>query len=757
MRNPVRVNIVATVLIVSSVLLALGLSGIAAPQVQRQAQRVVTPTLREADQIKQRVRPVIIRSGAVQRTPTLRTNSPYYVAQLVSKTGNLPLTLIEVDYWNSAYNYFHSPEVKGNPPVGVDQKTVVIEKVAKSYNVNFRYTTAEKNVTGVLWQVSRFPFPNDPAHWQKVPGLVGSGPVTVDSSSNDGYSYFRINFARVANHDPSRPPYYEGMLPAVTGTQPLVQAQAPPKAQAPPLQAQAPPKATPPRRPVMIQRKPEGATVGVVAPLSGANLAARLALMPEAEHTYYVRVIPMHGPNQAGVPAIPVEVTVRRPRPCPKTTADITVRPPSARIVWYMRPNFFDSYGVAHDRWYVVNATQFLPLGLHQLDVQKPEEKAWYEKVVEVFESIFNYFSSMMTAMSVTLDMLENFAVDVAAKTVSYSLGGGQIINLDNCDECKGVLKAGLQAVMVAYGVPPTLPTGPELMNLSTEYLIEAGADELGLGAVYDAYQQLPDEVKQKMQGDARNLAQKVMQANNDAMREQIEKYTCTDVPDLQQIASQGFFLDPSKPVPTKKSCQARIPDPIFNSVHPATVMVYVENRNNVATDGIVMNVTDSRGLFNRGTTRVPPLRPGQSLSVPVLLTENTWQFLDINGGKCPTRDVVTVSGEVSCQMQKWYDKFFQGGEFYQRPIQPVTFRVSFRIGSGASEYSGLDAQSSGTPVKSVILVDPEYVGCSIQGAIRYPQGWQIDTPAKSIIAETWDNLFDEAHPNPNNGMLRTK
>jgi hypothetical protein len=751
MRNHVRVNIIATVLIVSSVLLVLGLSGIAAPQVQRQAQRVVTPTMREADQVKQRVRPVIIRSGAVQRAPVLRTNSPYYVAQLVSKIGNLPLTLIEADYWNSAYNYFHSgSENKGNPPVGVDQKTVVIEKVAKSYNVNFRYTTAEKNVTGLLWQVSRFPFANDPAHWQTVPGLVGSGPVTVEHSSNDGYNYFRINFARVANHDPSRPPYYEGMLSAAPTQRPLL-AQPPSKAQAPP-QAQVP--ATPPRRaPIIIQRKPEGATGAVVAPMSGANLAARLLLMPEAEHTYYVRVIPMHGPNQAGVPAIPVEVTVRRPRPCPKTTADITVRPPSARIVWYMRPNFFDSYGVAHDRWYVVNATQFLPLGLHQLDVQKPEEKAWYEKVVEVFESIFNYFSNMMTAMSVTLDMLENFAVDVAAKTVSYSLGGGQIINLDNCDECKGVLKAGLQAVMVAYGIPPTLPTGPELMGLSTEYLIEAGADELGVGAVYDAYQQLPDEVKQKMQGDARNLAQKVMQANNNAMREQIEKYTCTDVADL----SKGISLDPSKPLPTKKSCTPRIPDPIFNSVHPATVMVYVENKNNVPTDGIVMNVTDSRGIFNPGRTRVPPLQPGQSLSIPVLLTENTGQFLDINGGKCPTRDVVTVSGEASCQMQKWYDKFFQGGEFYQRPIQPVTLRVSFRIGSGFSEYSGLDAQSSGTPVKSVILVDPEYIGCSIQGAIRYPQGWQIDTPVKSIIAETWDNLFDEAHPNPNNGMLRTK
>ena len=106
-------------------------------------------------------------------------------------------------------------------------------------------------------------------------------------------------------------------------------------------------------------------------------MLASLALPADSQEdqTFYLRVVPIHANNQAGVPAIPVTVTVQRPRPCPTQARTMTVRPPSARIVWYMQPNFYNSQS-STGHWYVVNGAQaFLPNGLHMLDPPpKPED-----------------------------------------------------------------------------------------------------------------------------------------------------------------------------------------------------------------------------------------------------------------------------------------------------------------------------------------------------------------------------------------------
>jgi hypothetical protein len=68
----------------------------------------------------------------------------------------------------------------------------------------------------------------------------------------------------------------------------------------------------------------------------------------DADQKFYVRVVPVYNGGKAGVPAIPVKVTVQRPHPCPSASSDVVVKLPSAAIVWYMRPNF----GGYADHWY---------------------------------------------------------------------------------------------------------------------------------------------------------------------------------------------------------------------------------------------------------------------------------------------------------------------------------------------------------------------------------------------------------------------
>lgn len=698
------------------------------------------PARQDAGQVSQPIRPLVIQAGRVRHVPTLRTGSPYASAQLMGGAGSLPLaTIIEVDYYNNAYRFFHERENRGPAPVGVDQRTVIIDPHMKDFRVNFRYATGERNLASMLWQVSRYPFANDPAHWQQVPGLVASGQVVDEHSDSDSYRYFRINFARVASQKPGARPYFEGTASLKEGTASLKTEQ-----QRAPVSV---------RPPVGIPAAPQqGRSRLLIPPASGPltqTTTMALSGPVDQDHTYFVRVVPMRQGGLAGIPAIPVEVTVRRPHPCPTTVSDRVVSPPSARIVWYMRPNFFDS-AAASGRWYVVHGNQFMPQSAHMKDPpQQAEDKAWYEKIIETFNSVVNYFSDVMTGMSQAWDTLQNMYVELYAIQQSYLIGGGLLYRCDQHDDCKAVVKSGLQTTMAMAGVPPTLPTGPELLDLSTEYLIELGADAFGAGELYDAYQELPPEVKQKLKNAGRDISKSWADSRSTGMASEMDKYLCYDVPE--------HF----KPGSTKKYCTSRIPDPIFNSVHPATVLVYVENPNSTPTDRVLLTVTDSMGLFKPGSAIVPPLRAGQAVSVPVVLNEDLDKSMDYAGGKCPSKNVVTTYGELPCPVQQWRDRFWQTGAYWRPQKARDTFRVTFSTGAGANTLTGLDAQSSGRPLKGLIVIDPEAGGaCHVPGTLRYPPGWQITTPTRSVVPESVDNLFDGPpgqEGNPNGGLLRKK
>lgn len=300
---------------------------------------------------------------------------------------------------------------------------------------------------------------------------------------------------------------------------------------------------------------------------------------------------------------------------------------------------------------------------------------------------------------------------------------------------------------MAAYGIPPTMPTGPELLGMSTDYLIRMGADELGAGAVVDAYQNLPDDVKQQMKNGAKDVSTDLMQQQKTAIQNAMSNAACVDIP------------VPLQPGVTQKLCPARIPDPIFNAVHPATVMLYFENTNNEPTDAVTAKVSDSRGLYLTGSVRVPSLQPGEHTSVPVVLEEDTYQFLDVNHGPCPTLDAVTISGETPCPQQRWFDKFYQLGTAYQTPKVPDTFSVVFSVMNGNNELGGLNAQSSGMQLKTAFVIDAGTM-CGISGYLNYPQGWNITTDPRNVMADGWDNLFSQGPNdpgNPNNGTLRTQ
>jgi hypothetical protein len=175
--------------------------------------------------------------------------------------------------------------------------------------------------------------------------------------------------------------------------------------------------------------------------------------------------------------------------------------------------------------------------------------------------------------------------------------------------------------------------------------------------------------------------------------------------------------------------------------------MVWVENpnpANSPATDRVVLTISDAWNLYKKETRIIPALKPGEGISVPVVMNEDYDQFRKENGGPCEwdgitwTDNVHTTSStnEEECVQGKWVAKLYQPGE--------DSFKVTLSVrnaGTGGAEIANLDEKSSGTGLGFIINTDST---CVIQHSVRYPPGWQIYTTGYSINPLERDNLFEE-------------
>jgi hypothetical protein len=696
---------------------------------------------------------VIVSAGSHQYAPLVGAGSPYYASQ-VSDFAKKPLIYLQTD---SIDNQDHSYFAAENKAYGVwtDFTTLPIGRDDKLHSANFRSMSGALPVKSLFFQVSRFTFPDDPDHWQNqyIPGLVASGEAPVYNTDADGYRYFRINFARVANQNPGDPPYYVGTVPYTPGQ--LGQGEVLHTADIPftsssivisqvhlggfslPVPSSIISAGAGELTQAQLGNPNENMTLSCTECLQLRSPSSLETALLNTDQTFYVRVVPIYDGGKAGVPSLPVKVTVHRPHPCTMATADVVIRLPSAGFVWYMKPSF----GELSNHWYYPWGDDFHPPGLHMFEPPPPpEDKSWWEDVVDTFKSVLSFFSWVVTQYS----QLWNVMQDAIVKYVGDALTIGWC---SDHSECTTVLKTGLQAVMAAYGIPPTLPTGPELMDLSTDYMVKLGADQLGAGELYDAYENLPPEGKaalNEMKSKAQENAEKLTHAAKGQRDEASQGYRC--------------FFDP------QYTCTNRVPDPIFASIHPATVMVWVSYpaQNSGSTDRVLMTVSDSWHLYHKETRIVPPLAPGEGVSIPVVLSEDYDRFMKGSGGSCdPNAASISYSYSSSyenlstCLQGGWLADFGQAGE--------DTFTVTFSNGknydaTGTGSLGGLDANSNGKPLASVINVDAGSGACSTQYKVVFPPGWSMATPSYSISPTSWDNFFDAGNgPNQNTGLLRNK
>ncbi|MGA2120902.1 MAG: PEGA domain-containing protein [Methanoregula sp.] len=706
------------------------------------------------------IQPVTIRVGNHSKTPLLTTLSPYFSYQfntqnVTSSLGyqtptvtTFPLSYIEVDTMNTPLSSTRpvSSQDTAYWAIWADDCTVFIKITDTVYNdPNFRWISLDPTATA-FYQVSRFPFSDNATRWQNqyVPGLVASGPVKDVYVDSEGFHYFALNFAPIANHNPSDPPIYTGLVhldQTVSGQgKPMGLLKIPltgsgiwyKKASVGPLTIPVPDSFVQVPAGELTEQdvgNPNDNMILSEASSSSLQGASAFAILfADMDHTYYVRIIPISKNGNAGVPTMPVTVTVKRPVPCPATgtgnvQSDVLVRPPSATIsAFYMTlfvPDWIRTYqdGSLEARAHFVTVATppfcSAPVtgnqAIDMLNAQScsmfggsqpgyhfyadPAESHWYDTVWDIITALFQAFKTVANAVSAAYNSINNFVVQIAAYAVQGLTFGA--FDCNSSPACTGVLHAGLAIAESALGVPPTLPNAADLENMGADYMAKMAADEIGAGGVLDAaqsaYSNMPDSAKDTIKSNAGDIGRQ--------MGEAVGAQSAAAV-----YGAAGNFY---------------IPDPLYYQAHPATVMVRVTNPNTIATDPVTLYVKDTGGFYHPASAMVPSLKPSDSTVIPIILNED---FSKGYTTGCTGTSYTSTNG-VPCYWDNWQQA--------ARDYGPDQFVITYSVKKNGQWISDLTPSSSGTLLsnQNVINIDengntcPPYTSTQV---LKYPDGWQV-------------------------------
>jgi hypothetical protein len=719
-----------------------------------------------------------VTAGGTSRQPVLTTDSPYFryqIADLGMTEGSIgptdvllpPNTIIEVDkktlvdrnyviYGNGGNHLFPEPEWS-------DEAEFFIQRTDTDYTrAHFRWISDDDDVTA-FYQVSRKPFPADSKRWQNqyIPGLVASGPTedyhVYDGGINDGYHLFDLNFAQIANHPPGAPPLYTG--PVFIDNTPFmhqvdisgyVEGRSQETIRIPGTSGVVlmntydvaglvfpfPGGLSWSPEDLKFESDLGNPNAGLVVSASSASEALRTSMVEDyilsMDQTFYVRVVPIRANGEAGIPSYPVKAKVIRPQLCPPeappdTVTTVQVNPPSVNVAsFYLQafvPNDWihkDQNGKLVSRGHYLSVTA--PEGCDPaVEPQKPTlqqnpicmqyitrtgggqpnyhffidppEGHWYETFFEIVKGLFGAFSSVINAASAAWSNIQALALKIAASVVTVISFGS--INCGQSPACMGVLQAGLSVAMTTFGVPPTIPNFAELQHMGTGYLVKIAAEEMGAGVVYES---LPEDTKNEIVGKSNEIA-----------NEMGKSLTSTTAGVTASAAGSWY-----------------IPDPLYYEPHPAFVIVRVYNSNTQRTDAVTLRVRDTQGMYEVSEPQyIPPLNPGDSIAVPVILTE---RFTDIYTPQCNKENVVTECGGdgycIPCYWNLWYYRVIQN----QDTLGPDTFEISLTANKEGYTIP-LTPSASGTLIGSSWKISHDDLGNSCPSSsaktyLQYPQGW---------------------------------
>ena len=308
---------------------------------------------------------------------------------------------------------------------------------------------------------------------------------------------------------------------------------------------------------------------------------------------FYVRLVPLDARGDCvGAPSSTAVVRYGPTEPAPPqdlgsaTTCRKTFTPhPSLRITRY-RPIYFG------EPYHWIGAKKLCKPGLSgttgevpcpykigQKVFLPPKEKDWMDQVGDALGDVVSFIRDAVNWVSTAYNDIKSFAINLAIKALKFSgLGCGST--------CADLLKYAVDYGLALVGLPPSLPNFDQLVSMGKDYL--AGLIASKLPGVTD------DEVRWLIDKVAEGVKESGSSGNGSGL-----------------TAWLGV-----------------VPDPEF-AYSDAYMLLEARNTTGGATDEVTLTVTDGapstevqgRKLYYEDAMLViPPLRPGQKFTVPMLL-----------------------------------------------------------------------------------------------------------------------------------------
>lgn len=356
-----------------------------------------------------------------------------------------------------------------------------IEPDAEDRVREFRWSTNAAGATGGIYQVSSQPFPD--GYDLNPPGLLLSGDAgaAVDGNPVSGSS-FTVDF---------------GELAAVMNSGIPIQD---------------------------LGVQPAGEYEWLLTLLSPSSSSFQWVGDESAEPTFYVRVIPMMKTQPAGSVSNSASV-VYQPAgeqenplvevPVPPELYDIEIVDFTPIIPQSLHYGCVYITDIDYDTFMIGAAEMFKGMvnGEDLYEKYKsayenhtpicPEsykgigEKPWYESFVDFLGSATAWVSEVYSDIKAGV-------IDVVATALDGLPG------IDCDDACRYLLEKGLDAGMVALGIPPELPNLEQLTDQGLDYLVEVAAEEMGVPCDEDCKNLIREGIK--------DMASQVAQQNVDQM-----------------------------------------------------------------------------------------------------------------------------------------------------------------------------------------------------------------------------------------------
>jgi len=432
------------------------------------------------------------------------------------------------------------------------------------------WSTEQTGFTKVLYQVSMFPFPSGFKNWQSPPGILKTG--TVEKWSGTGEQpIFTIDLSTI----------FSGS--GLTTTKILKTIQ-----QKKNLSLQQPQtlKKNSLKKAVDLQpSKPK---------LQQSNLKPRFTAATEAPRAFsiYVRIITLN--NAKNLVAAPSEPAVMHlstpgdsqfawygdPNPNPE---QVELHAPEIRILSYKH---YQPYLSDWSRNFIV--TKDMPVfGYSKGDkIFIPRDdgtRSGWEAVTGAIGDLAGFVADCVNRVSDAYNSLKQKALNLAISLAKNTVGCGST--------CQNAFSFGLNYGLVVMGMPPSLPNFDEMMSMGKDYLIAKIAAETSLYLSEDDVAQAINYLESEVRKTADNGS-----SGNQWLRLN---------PDFQ-YHDAVLLLEVSNPTPTK-------------------------------TDQITCRINQFRKAFyfpfepKEYYISIPPVNPGDTIQVPVMLRPNNVQC---NNGK---------------------------------------------------------------------------------------------------------------------------